>query len=119
MSLRRSLVTFSLAALAAAGAGRAAHAETSGSKAAPQSGSGAVPEVAPPLTLARAIELLKHENLRLVAARHDVSAARADVIAAGLIPHPTLSASAQLLTHGAVTRGEQELSVMLTQPIPV
>src|SRR5690349_20397039 len=74
---------------------------------------GALP---PLLPLPRAIELFKQQNLKLVAGRHEVSAARADAIAAGLIPNPNLSFGAQFLPHGAVTGGEEEFSVMLSQP---
>lgn len=71
------------------------------------------------LSLSSAIELLRRKNLRLVAARHEVSAARADAIAAGLISNPTLSFGAQFLTHGARTGGKEELSVMLAQSLPI
>jgi outer membrane protein, heavy metal efflux system len=74
---------------------------------------------APRLSLSRAVELLKRQNLKLVAGRHEVSAARADAIAAGLIPNPNIAFGAQFLAHGAVTGGNQELTVMLSQPIPL
>lgn len=73
----------------------------------------------PRLSLPRAVELLRQQNLKLVASRHDVSAARADAIAAGLITNPNLSFGAQFLTHGAVTGGEEELTVMLSQTLPL
>src|SRR5882672_8298250 len=72
-----------------------------------------------PLPLSRAVELFRRQNLRLVAGRHAVSAARADAVVAGLISNPNLSFGAQLLTHGAVTGGKEELSVMLAQRLPI
>src|SRR5882672_5935784 len=54
-----------------------------------------------PLSLSRAVELFRRQNLRLVAGRHQVSAARADAVVAGLIANPSLSFGAQFLTHGA------------------
>jgi cobalt-zinc-cadmium efflux system outer membrane protein len=73
----------------------------------------------PRLSLPRAVELLRQQNLKLVASRHEVSAARADAIAAGLISNPNLSFGAQFLTHGVVTGGEEELTVMLSQALPL
>lgn len=73
----------------------------------------------PRLSLPRAVELLRQQNLKLVASRHEVSAARADAIAAGLITNPNLSFGAQFLTHGVVTGGEEELTVMLSQALPL
>src|SRR5262245_51199904 len=71
------------------------------------------------LSLPRAVELLKQQNLKLVANRHELSAARADAIAAGLIPNPNLALGAQFLTHGAVTGGEEEVTAMLSQALPL
>jgi cobalt-zinc-cadmium efflux system outer membrane protein len=65
------------------------------------------------------VELFRRQNLRLVAGRHQVSAARADAVMAGLITNPSLSFGAQFLTHGAVTGGKEEVSVMLAQRLPV
>jgi cobalt-zinc-cadmium efflux system outer membrane protein len=65
------------------------------------------------------VDLFRRQNLRLVAGRHAVSAARADAVVAGLISNPSLSFGAQFLTHGAVTGGNEELSVMLAQRLPI
>lgn len=72
-----------------------------------------------PLPLSRAVELFRRQNLRLVAGRHAVSAARADAVAAGLISNPSIYLGAQLFTHGAVTGGKEEVTVALAQRLPV
>src|ERR1043165_2575735 len=82
----------------------------------------AAPQPAPggtSLSLSRAVDLFRRQNLRLVAGRHQISAARADAVAAGLISNPSISLGAQFLTHGAVTGGKEELSVMLAQRLPI
>src|SRR5436190_1533390 len=102
-------------------AGREARGEGPGAGS-PSSEASGVSGRSPPvrvLSLSSAVELLRRKNLRLVAARHEVSAARADAIAAGLISNPTLSFGAQFLAHGARTGGKEELTLMLAQRLPV
>ena len=43
------------------------------------------------LSLAQAIERFGRENLTLAAARYELSAARAEIIAAGVLPNPRLA----------------------------
>jgi cobalt-zinc-cadmium efflux system outer membrane protein len=117
MSRRTLFFGYTLGAVVLAGAGVASgqNAQTPApiAVAPPQTPAGS------PFPLPRAIELFRRQNLRLVAGRHFVSAARADAVAAGLISNPSLSFGAQFLTHGAVTGGKEEVSVMLAQRLPV
>ncbi len=77
------------------------------------------PAAAASLSLSRALQLFAERRLALVAARHEVSASRAAVVAAGVWQNPWLSVSGQGFTHGTVTGGREELSAMLTQTLPV
>jgi outer membrane protein, heavy metal efflux system len=83
------------------------------------------PDVRAPQTSAQALPLndalglLSRENLRLVAARLDVSATRADAIAAGLMPNPGLSISTSLFAHGTLSNGTNEVTVVLDQVLPI
>lgn len=74
---------------------------------------------AEPLSLARAFEVAKKENPRILGARHRLSAARADAITAGLLPNPTLDVGALAFTHGVVTGGREELTFGLAQQAPI
>src|SRR5438128_2267534 len=73
---------------------------------------------AEPLSRADMLDRVKRENLSALAARHRLSALRAEVVAAGVWPNPTVGATALFLTHGAVTGGQQELTVSATQTVP-
>lgn len=64
-------------------------------------------------------ERQQRENVTLLAAKHRLAQARADVIAAGVWTNPNVSASALFLTHGAVTGGNQELAVSVDQTVPI
>jgi cobalt-zinc-cadmium efflux system outer membrane protein len=83
----------------------------------------APPAAAPPtldtLSLNQASDRFRRENLRLVAARYDVSAARAEVIAAGVLPNPNLSLGAELFLHGQPESADQQYSAMLSQALPL
>jgi cobalt-zinc-cadmium efflux system outer membrane protein len=72
-----------------------------------------------PLSLAEVLDRLKRENLTLLASRHRLSQARAEVVAAGVWSNPNVSANGLLLTHGAVTGGTTELVVSVDQVVPV
>ena len=84
-----------------------AHAETA------LPGAGAV------LTRDGAVERLKRENLTLLAGRHRLSQARADIIAAGVWTNPNLTVNGLFLTHGAVTGGNEEVAISVDQVIPI
>jgi outer membrane protein, heavy metal efflux system len=71
-----------------------------------------------PLSLADALRRFETDNLDLVAAKYEVSVARANTIATGVWPNPTLGLGGAFLVHGAQTGGEQEFSVSLAQAIP-
>ena len=79
------------------------------------------PFMEPPqkLTQVDALERLKRESLQLVAARHRLSQARAEVVAAGVWTNPNVSASVLTLTHGTVTGGQTEVVVAVDQVIPL
>jgi cobalt-zinc-cadmium efflux system outer membrane protein len=78
-----------------------------------------LPNAGPVLSRADALERLKRENLALVAARHRLTQARADVVAAGVWTNPNLTVNGLFATHGAVTGGNQEVSVSIDQVIPI
>lgn len=79
----------------------------------------ALPGAGPLISRTEALERLKRENLALVAARHRLSQARADVIAAGVWTNPNITVNGLFLTHGAVTGGNEEVSVSVDQVIPI
>jgi outer membrane protein, heavy metal efflux system len=74
---------------------------------------------AQPMTLSRALNLFRRGNLELAAARYDLDATRADVIAAGVIPNPTVSIGAAFLAHGAQQGGKQSYQVVYDQVLPI
>jgi cobalt-zinc-cadmium efflux system outer membrane protein len=131
-----------LVALAASGIGREAQAQAQGTErpptsteaSAPPGGSAAlaagagttryggdepVPGQGAVLSEADALERLRRESLQLLAARHRVSQARADVVAAGVWPNPTLLVNALPITQGALSGGRNELTVGVAQEIPL
>ena len=71
------------------------------------------------LSLARANERFRSENFKLMAARYEISSARADVIAAGLLPNPNLSLGAGLKVRGTSQGADRELSIGLSQALPL
>jgi len=71
------------------------------------------------LTLERAVERFRRENLKLVAAQYEVSSARADIIAAGLLPNPRLSLGATFHVHGKPDSADREYSIGLSQSLPL
>ena len=71
------------------------------------------------MSLTDALERFRHQNLELAASRFDVSAARADVLGAGLYANPTISAAGAFLVHGLPSGGQQELYLTVTQPAPI
>jgi cobalt-zinc-cadmium efflux system outer membrane protein len=80
----------------------------------------ALPDAATPgLGERDALERARRDSLPLAAARMDVSAARADVVAAGVWPNPTVSFTGLFQLHGAVTGGRQELTVAVEQVVPL
>ncbi|MBI5533621.1 MAG: TolC family protein [Deltaproteobacteria bacterium] len=70
-------------------------------------------------SLQRALELFRHGNLELVAARYDLEASRADIIAAGVIPNPSVSLGAAFLAHGHPQGGRQSYQVVYDQVLPI
>jgi cobalt-zinc-cadmium efflux system outer membrane protein len=71
------------------------------------------------LTRGDMLARVKQENLSLLAAKHRVSEARAEVISAGVWTNPNVSLSSILLTHGAVTGGKTELVASVDQVLPI
>jgi len=71
------------------------------------------------LSLVQAVERFRRENLRLMAARHEINAARADIIAAGLLPNPRLALTGAWHLHGESDSADQEYSVLLAQSVPI
>ena len=78
-----------------------------------------LPGAGPVLTRDAAVERLKRENLTLLAGRHRLSQARADIIAAGVWTNPNLTVNGLFLTHGVVTGGNEELAISVDQVIPI
>ena len=78
-----------------------------------------LPHAGPVLSRADSLERLKREYLTLVAARHRLTQARADVVAAGLWTNPNITVNGFFATHGAVTGGNEEVSVSIDQVIPI
>src|SRR4051812_40514640 len=64
-----------------------------------------LPAAGPLLTRTDALERLKRENLVLLAARHRLTQARADVVVAGVWTNPNLTVNTLFATHGVVTGG--------------
>lgn len=71
------------------------------------------------LSLAQAQERFRNENLKLVAARYELRAVRADIIAAGLLPNPKLALGAAFHIHGESDSADQQYSIMLSQGLPL
>lgn len=74
---------------------------------------------AEPLSLPGAFDHARHENARILAARHRLSAARADAVTAGVLPNPTLDVAGLAFPHGAITGGREELTVGVAQQVPL
>lgn len=103
----------SLASFALVSAPRDAAAQEPARKVEPLPGAG------PVLSRSDALERLKRENLAIVAAKHRLTQARADVVVAGLWTNPNLTVNGLFAAHGAVTGGNQEVSVSIDQVIPI
>lgn len=71
------------------------------------------------LTRGDMLARVKQENLSLLAAKHRVSEARAEVVSSGVWTNPNVSFSSILLTHGAVTGGKTELVAAVDQVLPI
>ncbi|MDB4945798.1 MAG: transporter [Labilithrix sp.] len=78
-----------------------------------------LPDAGPVVTRSAALERLRRENLGLLAARHRLDQSRADVITAGLWQNPNLNVNGLFLTHGAVTGGNEEITIGVDQVIPL
>jgi cobalt-zinc-cadmium efflux system outer membrane protein len=72
-----------------------------------------------PLSLAQALARFQRENLRLAAAKYEIGAARADIIAAGLLPNPALELGAGFQLHGDADGARRQFQVMVTQGLPL
>jgi cobalt-zinc-cadmium efflux system outer membrane protein len=68
---------------------------------------------------ADALTRFERENTELLAAKYELSSARAQVIAAGVLPNPTVGVGAAFLAHGVPTGGKQEVTLSLGQVVPV
>lgn len=71
------------------------------------------------ISLTEALARFQRENLKLAAAKYEVSSARADVIAAGLLPNPRVALGAAFKIHGDADGAEREYQVMLAQSLPI
>ena len=71
------------------------------------------------LSLSQVSERFRAENLQLVAAKYEVSSTRADVIAAGLLPNPSLSLGGNFRVRGVSQGADRELSIGLSQALPI
>src|SRR6185369_13471232 len=60
------------------------------------------------ITLGQAVERFGQENLRLAAARYEINATRADIIAAGLLPNPRLALAGGWHIHGESDSADQQ-----------
>src|SRR6185312_209068 len=75
------------------------------------------------LTLDAAIELLVHQNLNLLALRHEIDQAQADILTASLRANPVLYADTQFIPYGRFGRenpgGPTQYDLNVTYPIDV
>jgi cobalt-zinc-cadmium efflux system outer membrane protein len=75
------------------------------------------------LTLDAAIERLVAQNLNLLALRHEIDQAQADILTASLRANPILYADAQLVPYGRFSRaapgGQTQYDVNITYPLDV
>jgi outer membrane protein, heavy metal efflux system len=71
------------------------------------------------LSLGQAAARFQRENLKVAAAKYEISAARADIIAAGLLSNPNLSLGANLRVHGEPQGADREYSIRLAQSLPL
>lgn len=71
------------------------------------------------LSLVDALAKFRGQNLELAAQRFDVSATRADVLGAGLLSNPQVSAVGAFVVHGVPSGGQSELYLTVTQNAPI
>lgn len=71
-----------------------------------------------PMALSDALARFREQNLELAAQRFDVSAARADILGAGVLSNPQFSAMGAFLVHGIPSGGQTELYLSVTQNAP-
>lgn len=71
------------------------------------------------LSLGQAVARFGRENLRLAAARYEINATRADIIAAGLLPNPRLALAGGWRIHGESDSADQQYSILLAQSLPI
>lgn len=71
------------------------------------------------ISLGKAVERFRQENLRLAAARYELNATRADIIAAGLLPNPRLALGGGWRIHGEADSADQQYSILLAQSLPI
>jgi cobalt-zinc-cadmium efflux system outer membrane protein len=71
------------------------------------------------LGLRDALDRLLRDNLDLAAARHDLEATRADIIAAGVLNNPNIAVNGQWLLHGEPAQGIQSFNIVVDQVLPV
>lgn len=71
------------------------------------------------LSLFQALERFRRQNLKLEAAKYEIGAARADVIAAGLLPNPRLGLDAAFRVHGDADGADRQYQIALSQSLPL
>jgi cobalt-zinc-cadmium efflux system outer membrane protein len=77
------------------------------------------PAAPPGLSLAQASDMFRRENLRLAASKLEIDVARADVIAAGVLPNPRLALGAGVRVHGTADGAERQYQIGLSQELPI
>ena len=78
-----------------------------------------LPNAGTVLSRTEALDVLKRENLTLLAARHRLTQSRADVVVAGVWTNPNVTVNTLFGTHGVVTGGNQEVAIYVDQVIPI
>lgn len=71
------------------------------------------------LSLSQALARFQRQNLQLEAAKYEISAARADVIAAGLLPNPHVDLGVSFRVHGESDGADHNYQIMLGQSLPL
>lgn len=71
------------------------------------------------MTLADALARFKRESLALQAAKFELDASRADIIAAGVLTNPNLGVNANLFLQGTPTGAKQTFNVTVDQVLPI
>jgi cobalt-zinc-cadmium resistance protein CzcA len=77
------------------------------------------PPAVPSIRIENAMRRFQAGNLRLLASKSDLEAARADVIAAGLWTNPNVGANVSILSNGSPQGGAQTINLVVDQVVPM